>query len=60
MPTPEVMEEFGVIPRNDWHCNIEGLALQHDYTISGLGGRLMEAPFYRYDFVPDYPELLLS
>jgi hypothetical protein len=60
MPTPEVVEEFGVIPGEDWHRNVEGLAPQHDYTIPGLGGRPMEAPFYRYDFLPDYPELLLS
>jgi hypothetical protein len=58
-PTPEVVEEFGVIPGDDWHQNIEGLVLQHDYTIPGLGGRPIEAPFYRYDFLPDYPELLL-
>jgi hypothetical protein len=60
MPTPEVMEEFGVIPGDDWHRNIEGVAPQHDYTIPGLGGRPMDAPFYRYDFLPDYPKLLLS
>jgi hypothetical protein len=59
-PTPEVVEEFGVIPRDDWHQNIEGVAPQHDYTIPGLGGRPMEAPFYRYDFLPNYPKLLLS
>jgi hypothetical protein len=58
--TPEVMEEPGVIPGDNWHCNIEGLALQHSYTILGLGGRMVEAPFYRYDFLSDYPELLLS
>jgi hypothetical protein len=60
MPTPKVMEEFRVIPGDDWHCNIKGLAPQHGYTIPGLGGRPMEAPFYRYDFIPNYPELLLS
>jgi hypothetical protein len=59
-PTPEVVEEFGVISGDDWHHNVEGLALQHDYTILGLGGRMVEAPFYRYDFLPDYPKLLLS
>jgi hypothetical protein len=58
--TPEVMEEFGVIPGDNWHQNVEGLAPQHDYTIPGLGGRPMEAPFYRYNFLPDYPKLLLS
>jgi hypothetical protein len=57
---PEVMEEPGVIPGDDWHCNVEGLAPQHSYTIPGLGGRMVEAPFYRYDFLPNYPELLLS
>jgi hypothetical protein len=60
MPTPEVVEEFRVIPGDDWHQNIEGVAPQHDYTIPGLGGRPMDAPFYRYNFCPDYPELLLS
>jgi hypothetical protein len=60
MPTPEVMEEFGVIPGDDWHRNIEGVVPQHNYTIPGLEGRPIEAPFYRYDFVPNYPELLLS
>jgi hypothetical protein len=59
-PTPEVVKEFGVIPRNDWHRNIEGVSPRHDYTIPGLGGRPIDAPFYRYDFIPDYPELLLS
>jgi hypothetical protein len=58
-PTPEVMEEFGVIPGDDWHRNIDGVAPQHDYTILGLGGRPMDTPFYRYNFLPDYPELLL-
>jgi hypothetical protein len=60
MPTPEIVEEFGVIPKDNWHWNIEGLAPQHDYTIPGLGGRPIEAPFYRYNFLPNYPELLLS
>jgi hypothetical protein len=32
----------------------------HSYTIPGLGGRMVEAPFYKYNFLPDYPELLLS
>jgi hypothetical protein len=59
MPTPEVVEEFGVIPRDDWHRNTEGMVPQHDYTIPGLGGRPIEALFYRYDFLPNYPELLL-
>jgi hypothetical protein len=59
-PTPKVVEEFRVIPGDDWHRNIEGVSLQHDYTIPGLGGRPIDAPFYRYDFIPDYPELLLS
>jgi hypothetical protein len=54
------MEEPGVILGNDWHHNIEGLAPQHSYTILGLGGRMVEAPFYRYNFLPDYPKLLLS
>jgi hypothetical protein len=58
--TPKVVEEPRVIPRDDWHRNIEGLAPQHSYTIPGLGGRMVEAPFYRYDFLPDYPKLLLS
>jgi hypothetical protein len=59
-PTPEVIEEFGVIPGHDWHRRVEGVSPQHDYTIPGLGGSLIHAPFYRYDFLPDYPELLLS
>jgi hypothetical protein len=59
-PTPEVIEEFGVIPRQDWHRRVEGVSPQHDYTIPGLGGSPIHAPFYRYDFLPDYPELLLS
>jgi hypothetical protein len=59
-PTPEIMEEFRVMPGDDWHRNIEGVVPRHDYTIPGLGGRPMDAPFYRYDFLPDYPELLLS
>jgi hypothetical protein len=59
-PTPEVVEEFGVIPGDDWHRNIKGVVPQHDYTIPGLGERPIQAPFYRYDFLPDYPKLLLS
>jgi hypothetical protein len=59
-PTPEVVEEFRVIPGGNWHQNIKGVAPQHDYTIPGLGGWPMDAPFYRYDFLPDYPKLLLS
>jgi hypothetical protein len=58
--TPEVIEEFGVIPGPDWHRHVEGVSPQHDYTIPGLGGSPIHAPFYRYDFLPDYPELLLS
>jgi hypothetical protein len=58
-PTPEVIEEFGIIPRHDWHRRVEGVSPQHDYTIPGLGGSPIHAPFYRYDFLPDYPELLL-
>jgi hypothetical protein len=60
MPTPKVMEEPGVIPGDNWHCNVEGLAPQHSYTIPRLGERMVEALFYRYNFLPDYPELLLS
>jgi hypothetical protein len=60
MPTPEIVEEFGVMPGHDWHRRIEGVSPQHDYTIPGLGGSPIQAPFYRYDFLPDYPELLLS
>jgi hypothetical protein len=59
-PTPEVVKEFGVIPGPDWHCRVEGVSPQHDYTIPGLGGSPIHALFYRYDFLPDYPELLLS
>jgi hypothetical protein len=59
-PTPEVVEEPRVIPGDNWLHNIEGLVLQHFYTIPGLEGRMVEAPFYRYDFLPDYLELLLS
>jgi hypothetical protein len=59
-PTPEVVEEPGVIPGDDWHCNVKGLAPQHLYTILGLGERMVKAPFYRYNFLPNYPELLLS
>jgi hypothetical protein len=58
--TPEVVEEFGVIPGPDWHRCVEGVSPQHDYTISGMGGSPIHAPFYRYDFLLDYPELLLS
>jgi hypothetical protein len=58
--TPEVIEEFGVLPGQDWHRRIEGVSPQHDYTIPGLGGSPIQAPFYTYDFLPDYPELLLS
>jgi hypothetical protein len=59
-PTPEVVKESRVILGDDWHRNIEGLVSQHSYTIPGLGGRMVEASFYRYNFLPDYPELLLS
>jgi hypothetical protein len=59
-PTPKVVEEPRVILGDDWLHNIKGLALQHLYTIPGLGGRMVEAPFYRYDFLSKYPELLLS
>jgi hypothetical protein len=60
MPTSDIVEEPGVIPGDDWLHNIEGLSSLYPYTIPGLGGRMVEAPFYRYDFTPDYPELLLS
>jgi hypothetical protein len=59
MPTPEIVEEPRVIPGDDWLRNIKGLAPRHSYSIPGLGGRMVEAPFYRYDFLPDYLELLL-
>jgi hypothetical protein len=59
-PTPEVVEEFGVMPGHDWHRRVEGVSPQHDYTIPGLGGSPIQAPFYRYNFLLDYPELLLS
>jgi hypothetical protein len=57
--TPEFVKELRVIPGDDWLCNIEGLSLVHSYTIPRLGERIVEAPFYRYDFLPDYSELLL-
>jgi hypothetical protein len=60
MPTPKVIEEPGVIPGDEWLRNIEGLSPMHDYSIPRLGGRTIQAPFYRYDFLPDYPEILLS
>jgi hypothetical protein len=60
MPIPEFIKEPGVIPGDNWLCNIEGLSPVHFYTIPGLGGRMVEAPFYKYDFLPNYPELLLS
>jgi hypothetical protein len=60
MPTPEVVKEPGVILGDDWLCNIKGLSPQHSYTIPGLGGRMVKAPFYRYNFLPDYLKLLLS
>jgi hypothetical protein len=58
--TLKVVKESRVIPGDDWLHNIEGLAPQHSYTIPGLGGRIVEAPFYRYNFLPDYLKLLLS
>jgi hypothetical protein len=58
--TPKVVKESGVIPGDDWLCNIESLAPWHSYTIPGLGGRIVETPFYRYNFLPDYSKLLLS
>jgi hypothetical protein len=57
--TPEFVKESRVILGDDWLCNIEGLSLVHSYTIPGLKGRMVEAPFYRYNFLPDYPKLLL-
>jgi hypothetical protein len=60
MLIPEFVEELGVILGDDWLCNIEGLLLVHSYTIPGLEERMVEAPFYKYDFLSDYPELLLS
>jgi hypothetical protein len=60
MPTLKVVEEPKVILGDDWLHNVEGLSPQHLYTIPGPGGRIVEAPFYKYDFFPDYPELLLS
>jgi hypothetical protein len=59
-PTPELVKEPGVIPGDNWLCNITGLLPTHSYTIPGLRGRTVEAPFYKYDFLPDYPEILLS
>jgi hypothetical protein len=58
--TPEFVKEPGIIPGDDWLHNIEGLSLEHPYTIPRLGGRPVEAPFYKYDFLPNYPKLLLS
>jgi hypothetical protein len=59
MPTPEIVEEPGVILGDDWLHNIEGLSLTHSYTIPELGGRTVKAPFYKYNFFPDYPKILL-
>jgi hypothetical protein len=59
-PTPEFIKEPRVIPGDDWLHNIKGLSPVHSYTIPGLGERMVEAPFYKYNFLPDYSELLLS
>jgi hypothetical protein len=60
MPTPEFIKELGVMPGDEWLHNIKGLSPTHDYSIPGLGGRAIQAPFYKYDFLSDYPKILLS
>jgi hypothetical protein len=57
--TPKITKEPGVIPEDNWLCNITRLLPMHPYTILRLGGRMVEAPFYKYDFLPDYPKILL-
>jgi hypothetical protein len=56
---PELVEEPGVIQGDDWLHNVMGVSPAHSYTIPRLRGRMMEAPFYKYDFLPDYPKVLL-
>jgi hypothetical protein len=59
MPTSELVEELGVIPGDNWLHNVKGLSPVHSYTIPGLRGRMVEAPFYKYNFLPNYPKVLL-
>ena len=57
---PEESPQLGVIPREEWIRNLQGLEPLVDHRIPGMAGREIIAPFFRYDFTLDYPEIILS
>ncbi len=59
-PTPEEGPQLGVIPGDEWIQNLQGLEPLVDHRIPGMAGREIIAPFFCYDFAPDYPEIILS
>jgi len=59
-PTPEAIPQPGTIPGDEWICNMQGLEPLVSHTIPGMAGREITAPFFCYDFAPDYPEIILS
>jgi len=59
-PTPEEAPQPGVIPGEDWIRNLQGLEPLVNHRIPGMAGREIIAPFFHYDFAPDYPEIILS
>ena len=60
LPTPDIIPQPGVIPRDEWIRNVQGLEPLVNHTIPGMAGREITAPFFHYDFAPDYPEIILS
>ena len=59
-PMPEPVEQLGVLPEGDWVCNLKGLEPTLNYLIPGLGGREVVAPFLRFNFEPNMPEVVLT
>src|SRR5258708_21602188 len=59
-PTPEEGPQPGVIPGKEWIRNLQGLEPLVDHHIPGMAGREIITPFFRYDFTPDYLEVILS
>ena len=59
-PTPEEGPQPGLIPGDKWIRNLQGLEPLVNHHIPGMAGREIIAPFFHYDFTPDYPEIILS
>src|SRR5258707_8161110 len=59
-PTPEEGPQPGIIPGEEWIRNLQGLEPLVNHRIPGMARREIIAPFFCYDFTPDYPEIILS